>query len=223
MVVRIILCLLAGYLCGTISMAYLVGSAKHVDIRKYGSGNAGTTNAIRTLGRKLGMVVFFGDLFKVLIPTVLVRYFIFAGEDCAHLLCLITGLGAVLGHCFPFWLGFKGGKGIAVTSGAMVSSDWTVIIFVPVFFLIVFLTKYVSLGSIFVVFLFPIYTALRCQGEPYFWEMIFVCCLYTVSGVYMHRANIKRLLNGTENKIGSRIKVEGQETKTEATDDVAEA
>lgn len=215
MAIKIILCVIAGYLCGAISMAYLVGAAKHVDIRKYGSGNAGTTNAIRTLGRKLGLLVFFGDFLKVLIPSLLVRYVIFAGEDYAHLLCLITGLGAVLGHCFPFWLHFKGGKGIAVTAGAMVSSDWTVIIFVPAFFVIVLLTKYVSLGSMFVVFLFPIYTALRCYGEPYYWQMILVCCLYTVSGVYMHRANIKRLLNGTENKIGHRVDVKAEEATKE--------
>ncbi len=216
MVVRIIVCLIVGYLCGAISMAYLIGAAQHVDIRKYGSGNAGTTNAIRTLGRKLGLVVFFGDFLKVLIPTLLVRYVFFSGEAYAHLLCLITGLGAVLGHCFPFWLHFKGGKGIAVTAGAMVSSDWTALIFVPVFFVIVFVTKYVSLGSMFVVFLFPVYTAIRCAGEPYYWAMIGVCCLYTLSGVYMHRANIKRLLDGTENKIGHRVEVKNasiEETK----------
>lgn len=209
MAIQIILCLLVGYLFGNFSTAYFIGQLHHVDIRNYGSGNAGTTNAIRTLGKKSGYLVFVGDFLKVLIPALVVRFVIFDGDDVAPLMCQITGLGVVLGHCYPFWLHFKGGKGIATTAGAMVCSDWTCIFFIPVFALIVAVTKYVSLGSMFVVFLFPVWTAIRYDsGHPYYVHMIIVCCLYTISGVYMHRANLKRLMNGTENKIGHRVKVE---------------
>ncbi len=218
MTIKVILCLLVGYFCGAFSTAYVVGATKHMDIRNYGSGNAGTTNAIRTLGKKLGLLVFAGDFLKVLIPTLIVRFVVFGGQPYAHLMCLLTGLGAVIGHCFPVWLRFKGGKGIAVTAGAMVSSDVMNLIFLPAFFLIVFITKYVSLGSIFVVTVFPIFTALRFYGEPYYWQMIVVCCLYTISGIYMHRANIKRLMNGTENKIGHRVKIEESTDNNSAAD-----
>ncbi len=204
---KIILCLLVGYLFGNFSTAYVIGKLHHVDIRNYGSGNAGTTNAIRTLGKKSGYLVFVGDFLKVLIPALFVRFVVFRGEEVAPLMCQITGLGVVLGHCYPFWLHFKGGKGIATTSGAMLCSDWTCVFFLPVFAIIVAVSKYVSLGSMFVVFLFPVWTAVRYPENAYYVPMICVCCLYTVSGVFMHRANLRRLLNGTENKIGHHVQI----------------
>ena len=218
MPVKIVVCLLVGYLFGNFQTAFFIGKAHGIDIRRYGSGNAGTTNAMRTLGRKSGMLVFLGDLLKVLIPGMLLRYAIFPDEPYVILLCEILGFGAVIGHCFPFWMQFRGGKGIAVTAGAMLCVDWRLIVFVSVFALIVYLTRYVSVGSLFVVVLFPTYIAIMYRNNEYWLWMLLVALLYTVSGVYMHRANIKRLLNGTENKIGQHVKVEEAVAAEETTD-----
>ena len=219
MPVKIIVCFLVGYLFGNMQTAFFIGKAHGIDIRRYGSGNAGTTNAMRTLGRKSGSLVFIGDLLKVLIPGMILRYAVFPDEPYVILLCEILGFGAVLGHCFPFWMQFKGGKGIAVTAGAMLCVDWRLIVFTVVFALIVYLTKYVSLGSLFVVVLFPTYMAIVYRGHEYWLWMVIVACLYTISGVYMHRANIKRLLSGTENKIGHHVKVEAEDAPAENADD----
>ncbi|MBR5712633.1 MAG: glycerol-3-phosphate 1-O-acyltransferase PlsY [Lachnospiraceae bacterium] len=205
---KIILCFVAGYLCGNVQTAFFVGKAHGIDIRKYGSGNAGTTNAMRTLGKKAGGLVFLGDLLKVLIPGMILKHAIFPGEPYVILLCEILGFGAVLGHCFPFWMQFRGGKGIAVTAGAMLCTDWRMLVFTFVFILLVSVTHYVSVGSLFVVVVFPIYMAIVHHGDKYWLAMTGVALLYTVSGVFMHRANIRRLINGTENKVGQHVRVD---------------
>ena len=224
MPVKIILCFVVGYLCGNIQTAFFIGKLHGIDIRRYGSGNAGTTNAMRTLGRKSGSLVFIGDLLKVLIPGLILRYAIFPGEPYVILLCEILGFGAVLGHCFPFWMQFRGGKGIAVTAGAMVCVDWRLLVFTLVFALIVYLTKYVSVGSLFVVVLFPTYIAIAYHDNEYWLWMLLVACLYTVSGVYMHRANIGRPSQWAGKKIGHHVAVEpeAQATGKEPAEDAAE-
>ena len=224
MPVKIILCLIVGYICGNFQTAFFIGKAHGIDIRRYGSGNAGTTNAMRTLGRKSGSLVFIGDLLKVLIPGLLLRLCIFPDEPYVILLCEVLGFGAVIGHCYPFWMQFHGGKGIAVTAGAMLCVDWRLIVFALAFALIVYLTKYVSVGSLFVVVLFPTYMAIVYHGHEYYGWMVAVACLYTLSGVFMHRANIKRLINGTENKIGHHVAVaETAETAAETAADAVAA
>lgn len=224
MPVKIILCLIVGYICGNFQTAFFIGKAHGIDIRRYGSGNAGTTNAMRTLGRKSGSLVFIGDLLKVLIPGLLLRLCIFPDEPYVILLCEVLGFGAVIGHCYPFWMQFHGGKGIAVTAGAMLCVDWRLIVFTLAFALIVYLTKYVSVGSLFVVVLFPTYMAIVYHGHEYYGWMVAVACLYTLSGVFMHRANIKRLIKGTENKIGHHVAVaETAETAAETAADAVAA
>ncbi|MCR5086671.1 MAG: glycerol-3-phosphate 1-O-acyltransferase PlsY [Lachnospiraceae bacterium] len=224
MPVKIILCLIVGYICGNFQTAFFIGKAHGIDIRRYGSGNAGTTNAMRTLGRKSGSLVFIGDLLKVLIPGLLLRLCIFPDEPYVILLCEVLGFGAVIGHCYPFWMQFHGGKGIAVTAGAMLCVDWRLIVFALAFALIVYLTRYVSVGSLFVVVLFPTYMAIVYHGHEYYGWMVAVACLYTLSGVFMHRANIKRLINGTENKIGHHVAVaETAETAAETAADAVAA
>ena len=111
------ICLVVGYLFGMIQTAYIYGRLHGIDIREHGSGNAGTTNTLRVLGKKAGLVVFLGDLAKTIIPVLTVGFIIRAYlpdyTDYVFLLRLYTGFGAILGHNFPFYLGFKGGKGIA--------------------------------------------------------------------------------------------------------------
>lgn len=202
----ILICLVFGYCFGCISTGYMVGKANKIDIRKYGSGNAGTTNALRTLGWKAGLVTFLGDALKAILPILLIRFVIFPDAKAISLLMLYTGLGVVLGHNFPFWLHFKGGKGIAATGGVMLAFDWRLAIAaLVVFLLIVIITRYVSLGSLVISILLPIWIIIFYPGNLH---MIIVGVIFTLSAFVKHRSNMKRLINGTENKIGQKVKID---------------
>ena len=119
-----LVCLLIGYIFGLFQTGYFYGKTQGVDIRKMGSGNAGSTNALRTMGIKAGMITLLGDCFKCVIAVLVVRgIYGQSHADILPLLSLYTGFGAVLGHNFPFYLKFKGGKGIAVTAGMILSTE----------------------------------------------------------------------------------------------------
>ena len=204
-----LLCLAIGYVFGLFQTAYFYGKSKGLDIREHGSGNAGTTNALRVLGRKAGLIVFAGDCLKCILAVVLVR--ILFGEtygDSIYLLCIYTATGAILGHNFPFYMGFKGGKGIAATAGFVLSFHPT---FIPVglilFFGTFFLTHYVSLGSLLVYIGFMTQLIISgqcglfgamCQEELI--EMYCVGLFLAIMAFWKHRANIVRLLHGEERK-----------------------
>lgn len=214
-----LICLAVGYVCGLLQTGYLVGKLNHVDIRKKGSGNAGSTNALRVLGWKAGGMTFAGDVLKC-VAAFLIVYFMYRGNDSMPLLAMYAGTGVTLGHNFPFYMNFKGGKGIAVMAGlVVVNSFWNLpetLLLIPVtlaFFLIpVLVTRYISVGSLaaYTVFWiemivigqlgwFQMETA-RC------YELYAVLFFLTALAWYRHRANIKRLLSGTENKFGSKKK-----------------
>ena len=186
------ICLLIGYAFGLIQTGYIYGKMKGVDIRKEGSGNAGSTNALRTMGIKAGLVTLLGDCFKCVFAVVTV-YLIYGKTyaDIFPLLAMYAGMGAVLGHNYPFYLNFKGGKGIAATAGLILSTTnvWMVLICLFAFLGIVAVTRYVSLGSLAVV------------KPPYLYEMYGIAAFLMLSAFYKHKANIVRLMNGTENKI----------------------
>ncbi len=208
MLLKIILCLFFGYLFGCFSTGYFIGKMNKVDISKYGSSNIGATNALRTLGAKAGALTLLGDALKAVIPILMVRLILFKGYDNVELLALYTGLGVVIGHNYPVWLKFKGGKGIAATGGAMAAFDPLIIpVGLPLFILIVAITRYVSLGSLFVAVLFPVWIAITHPGEIH---MLIVALLFMASAFIKHHANIKRLLQGTENKIGHKVKIENK-------------
>lgn len=208
MILRIIICLVLGYLFGCISMAYLIGKKNHVDIRKYGSGNAGTTNALRTLGAKAGAMTLIGDILKAVLAILLVRYLIFPEAEELQLLNLYTGLGTVLGHNYPFWLGFKGGKGMAATGGVMAAFDpWIIPVGIPLFVISIAITRYVSVGSLLVAVLFPVWIQIRYPGNLH---MLIVSLVFMALAFIKHRSNIKRLWNGTESKIGQKVKIENK-------------
>ena len=203
MALQIIICLVLGYIVGSFSTGYVIGMINHVDIREMGSGNAGTTNAFRTLGKKAGIITFIGDFLKAFLVVLLVRFVIYNDVEYVKLLELICGFGCVLGHNFPVWLKFHGGKGIAVTAGVFVAIDpWILPVGIPMFAVLVLTTKYVSVGSLAVLTLFPIWNAIRFNGLPQYIWIIVVSCLYTAMAFFQHRQNIQRLMNGTENKIG---------------------
>jgi glycerol-3-phosphate acyltransferase PlsY len=206
MILKIILCLIFGYLMGCFSTAYFVGKINKVDIRKYGSGNMGTTNALRTLGAKAGAITLIGDVIKAVIAILLVKFIFFPENTDLDLLSIYTGLGVVIGHNYPFWLKFKGGKGMAATGGVMASLDPLIIpIGLPLFVLSILITKYVSVGSLVIAVLFPIWIAFRHPGNIH---MLVVALLFMALAFLKHRGNIKRIFNGTENKIGQRVKLE---------------
>ncbi len=202
-----VFCLVFGYVFGLFQTGYLYGRMNHIDIRNYGSGNSGTTNALRVLGKKAGLIVFIGDFFKMVLACLLVRLFL-KGDPNTDLYVLYTGLGVVMGHNFPFYLGFKGGKGIASMAGLLVSMDWRVtLVCAAVFLGTVIITRYVSLGSIFVVILFFIQMVLYESMGAYQvapgsrLEFYALAGVLTGMAIWRHRANIRRLLAGTENKL----------------------
>jgi len=201
-------CLAIGYLFGLFQTAFFYGKAKGIDIRQHGSGNSGTTNALRVLGTKAGLIVFAGDCLKCVLAVCLCR--LLFGEshgDMLYLLCLYTAAGAILGHNFPFYMGFKGGKGIAATAGLILAFHPY---FIPVgallFFGIFFTTHYVSLGSllVYVGFMIEIVICGQCglfgMSQAYLNEMYIVAFLLAVMAFWKHRENIVRLAKGEERK-----------------------
>ena len=205
-----IICLVIGYVFGLFQTAYFYGKAHGIDIREHGSGNAGTTNTLRVLGTKAGLIVFAGDCLKCMAAVWLVRL-VFGStyHDIIYLLCLYTGAGAILGHNYPFYLNFKGGKGIAATAGMVLSfHPWFIITGVLLFFIPFFTLHYVSLGSLLVYAGLMIQLVVVGQNGWLFQEMtqgqliemyiVFGCLL--AMAYWKHRENIKRLLHGNERK-----------------------
>lgn len=210
LVLCIVIVMLIGYFFGSFPTGYIIGRLHHVDIQKEGSGNSGTTNALRTMGAKAGILTFLGDVLKALIPVLAVRIIFRDDHDFSILISLFTGLGVVLGHNFPCWLHFKGGKGIAVTSTVIVAiaNYWVILVGLALFILIVGLTRYVSLGSLMVALLLPINAVIFYRDSIWFVGILVISLCFTVLAYIRHSTNIKRLLNGTENKLGDKKKSE---------------
>lgn len=206
-----LLCLLIGYVFGLLQTAYILGKSKGIDIREHGSGNAGTTNTLRVMGKKAGLIVFLGDVFKTFF-AILTVYFVFRNRypEMVYLLKLYAGFGAILGHNFPFYLHFKGGKGIASMGGMILAFYWP---FIPVgavaFFATFAITNYVSLGSlimsgcfflqmvVFGIFGVGIFANIPMEIRV---EMMIMALIISGLAFIRHHANIGRLLRGEERK-----------------------
>jgi len=210
-----LICVLIGYVFGLFQTSYLYGRMKGIDIREHGSGNAGATNALRTLGKKAGAITFFGDCFKCVFAVVTVRLLFpqygDPGENMGILLGMYASMGVILGHNFPFYLGFKGGKGIAATAGLFLSLDPVLTVIAAASFLgAVLITRYVSVGSILVVLELLagvlIYGFLGKWGLslPHLYELYGITAFLTALAIYRHKKNIHGLLTGTERKIGEK-------------------
>jgi acyl phosphate:glycerol-3-phosphate acyltransferase len=185
------------FLVGSIPFGVLAGRLHGVDIRTQGSGNIGATNALRVMGWKVGLPVLLLDIAKGLVPVLVVRHC--PGADA--LTVAGTGVAAVLGHCFSPFLGFSGGKGVATALGMILAVDWRVgVIALGAFIVLVGITRFVSLGSVAAAgSMWAISLALH--------EQVAVTLGFALVGVVViarHHANIKRLLAGTENKLGSK-------------------
>lgn len=204
-----IICLIIGYAFGLFQTAFFYGKAHGIDIRQHGSGNSGTTNALRVLGTKAGLIVFAGDCLKCMIAVWIVRLLFGASHpDTIYLLCLYTGAGAILGHNFPFYMGFKGGKGIAATAGMILSfHPYFIVMGVVMFFGAFLTTHYVSLGSLLVYAGFIIEMVICGQmgvfgelSQMQLFEMYAVAAFLTIMAYWKHRENIVRLIHGEERK-----------------------
>ena len=204
-----IICLLMGYVFGLFQTAFFYGKTKGIDIRQHGSGNSGTTNALRVLGPKAGIIVFLGDCLKCMIAVLLTR--IIFGEshvDMIYLLCLYTAAGAILGHNYPFYMQFKGGKGIASSAGLMIAfHPFFIPMLLTLFFGTFFVTHYVSLGSLLIYAGFVIEMIICGQlgvfegmSQAVLYEMYILAFLMAVMAYWRHRENIKRLIHGNERK-----------------------
>ena len=198
---KIALIIISCYLLGSIPFGYIVGKLfKKVDIREFGSGNIGATNALRILGPLLASFVVIGDIGKGIFSIYLVQYF-----NIDNLLILtIAGLAVICGHDWSLFLGFKGGKGIATTFGVVFALNPTISILALIIWgVVVITTRYVSLSSIFAVISIFIFTILFKQ--PY--EYIIFSAIIMILGIFKHKENIERLKSKKERKIGEKIKI----------------
>ncbi|MBS6720703.1 MAG: glycerol-3-phosphate 1-O-acyltransferase PlsY [Peptoniphilus harei] len=194
---KYILVLVISYFIGTISGSYIIGKLfLDKDIRKYGSGNAGTTNAMRVLGKKAGVITFIIDFLKgVAVTFIIGRFF---GKN----LIPLGILGAIIGHDFPFYMNFRGGKGVATTLGALALFNFplTLICYI-VWVLGTVITKMVSVGSI--LFFISIIFVYTFMSELTTYNIILVN-LIALIGIIRHKDNIKRIMAGNENKVGGK-------------------
>lgn len=217
-----LLCLAFGYICGLFQTAFLYGKLKGIDIREFGSGNSGTTNMMRTLGKKAGFITYAGDAIKVIVCVVIVSLVLGKNyHDMEFVYILYAGFGAILGHNFPCYMNFKGGKGIAAMSGIVLSLmciawmwPYGLILFLinfALFFGTLAITKYVSLSSlVFSTGLFiqvvvgnylGIFELATMEAKM---ESCVVTFVISALAFYQHRENIKRLIAGNERKIGQK-------------------
>ena len=194
------------YLLGSISFSVIISKKMAgFDVREKGSGNAGTTNVLRTVGKKASIITLVCDILKGVV-AILVAYvagLIMKDSVDKALLIQLAGIAVILGHTFPIFFGFKGGKGIATALGVLMMTNWNIGLICLVFALVLMiLTRMVSLGSIAAAVLFPVliifmpHTAYLVDGN-----YIIYSILLAVLVVFNHRTNVKRLLTGTENKI----------------------
>lgn len=226
--------LILGYLIGSLNTSVIVGRCMGVDVRSKGSGNAGATNTLRTLGKKAAAIVLLGDLAKAVLAVLVglcigkfavdgsvVETFLvegplspFASRAGAGgswvLFCqYLAGLGAVLGHNFPLYFGFRGGKGILTSFGVILMLDWKIaLIVLACSVLVMAVTRYVSLGSLVGAVLFPVLVAVFNWHNPYPHVPYYIAFAVVLGllAIFQHRANLKRLLAGTESKLFAKTK-----------------
>lgn len=196
MLLKNLIVLLVAYLLGSISTSIIVSKIMlGDDIRNHGSGNAGATNTLRTVGKLGALLVVLGDLLKTVVAILFAKLFLKSDPSAVY----IAGLGAVIGHNFPLYFGFKGGKGIIVSTVAILFAEPIIgLITVVSAILIIAVSRYVSLGSISGAAIFVILSFIFKSSNP---EFVVFACMLAILAIYMHKANIQRLISGTESKL----------------------
>lgn len=201
------------YLLGSLNFGVILSNTlKKDDVRTHGSGNAGSTNMMRNYGKKYGIMTIAGDMLKVVV-AIYIGYFILSlfgfsvsdgsapkifEVDLKMFAKCLAGLFCVLGHIFPIFFKFKGGKGVATSGGMVFVIDWRIaLILLAVFIITVAITKYVSLGSIFMALLYPVFIYVFYRSAA----LTLISAVFTVIVVTAHRENIKKLINKTESKV----------------------
>lgn len=198
------------YLLGSFNFGIMLSRKfQKEDVRSHGSGNAGATNMVRSYGKFWGVITILGDMAKValaiLIAYFIDKYFIISTlnniDNYDLLLKSFAGLFCVMGHIFPCYFNFKGGKGVATSGGMVFMIDWRIaLILLAIFFIILLSTKYVSLGSIVMALLYPVFIFIFYKIAL----LTIIACVFMLIVVIAHRENIKRLINHTEHKMGEK-------------------
>jgi glycerol-3-phosphate acyltransferase PlsY len=204
------------YAIGATPFGYVIARARGVDIRQHGSGNIGATNVLRVLGKRFGIPVFILDVLKGLVPVIVCRLYCDSHipadaanrEDLLAIANVVIGISTILGHNYTFWLGFKGGKGIATSAGAMLGIMPVVLIVAMATWLILFFsTRYVAVASIAASIIIPFAVlALGWIHPPLNMPNLVLGILMGFFGVWRHRSNIRRLRDGTEARFHRRQK-----------------
>ena len=213
-IIKLVIVAIISYLLGSCNFGIIISkSLKKEDIRESGSGNTGTTNMMRTYGKILGILTIIGDIVKVFVAIWLAfkimsveetkMIFDRISDNPQYVLKSFAGLFAVAGHIFPCFFKFKGGKGVATSGGMVIMIDWRIaLILFAIFVLTILISRYVSLGSIIMAVLYPVFMGLFHKDAG----LVIISLVFTLIVVTAHRENIKKLINHTENKIGSKNK-----------------
>lgn len=219
MVLASLIAYAVGYLLGSVNSAIMtVRLLKHEDVRKFGSGNAGLTNTLRCFGKLCALFTLIGDLAKGVVAVLISQWMtnvLTGGTGDLYFIGCLAGVAAIIGHVFPLYYGFKGGKGVLVGVSIFLVLDWRAFcILIGIFAVILLISKYVSLSSIIATFCCPFVTALLqyfvgdVRGTEYSLPQIFLhfgmTAIMAAMIIFMHRSNIQRLKEGTERKIGDK-------------------
>lgn len=212
MAFKLVFIAVVSYLLGSLNFGVILSkSMKKEDVRDSGSGNAGTTNMMRTYGKVWGILTIAGDILKVVL-AIWIAFKIMPVEELSVTLDNVSdypqvvlksfaGLFAVFGHIFPCYFHFKGGKGVATSGGMVIVIDWRIaLILLVIFAITILITKYVSLGSILMAIFYPVFIGIFYKDVV----LVSIALVFTVIVVVAHRENVKRLINDTENKISSK-------------------
>lgn len=210
-IIKLVAVIAIGYLLGSLNTSLIVGKFYSTDVRKHGSGNAGMTNTLRTLGKAAAVMVIVGDILKGVLSYLIGNLLISsipsaAALDLAGIGGMAAGIAAIAGHNWPVYFGFKGGKGILTSFAVVMMMNWKLgLILLGIFAVTVAITRYVSLGSIIASIAFPIAAFIKGNGPVF----IIFSTLIAVLAVARHNANIKRLFSGSESKLGEKKKANG--------------
>ena len=207
---KLILIAVISYLLGSLNFGVLLSRKfENEDVRSKGSGNAGTTNMLRNYGKGMAVLTIVGDMAKVMVAILIAKLIISEGELSAYsifadntniIIKSFAGLFAVLGHIFPCYFNFKGGKGVATSGGMVFMIDWRILL--TMFILVVLITKYVSLGSLVMAFFYPVFIFIFYKSAL----LTVIALVFAIIVFIAHRENIKKLINKTESKISSKKK-----------------
>lgn len=209
MIWQLIVITIVAYLIGSINLSIilckLMGKG---DIREHGSGNAGTTNTLRTLGKLPAVIVLIFDVLKAVIAIFVGKWLITIGQTMdttvpyTDFAIALSSIGVILGHNFPIYYGFKGGKGIATSLGVLLTVEWQLGVVCLVFALILMLlTRMVSVGSVAAAILYPVLVLVQGTAFTNKWIYLAFSLIIALMALVRHRSNIKRIYNGTENKL----------------------